>query len=122
MDEEHKKLVEVAEDITQAMRSGLGKGAIEDAFQGLMDYTANHFMEEELLMGEHDFPGSSEHKDIHNRLTQQVMEYRNELFSKDSFNPAEFQAFISDWLINHILEEDRQYAEFINARSTQGKS
>jgi Amt family ammonium transporter len=116
MDEEHRNLVAVAQDIIEAMRSGLGRGAVEQAFQGLLDYTTNHFMDEELFMAEHEFPGTDEHKAIHNQLTQEVLVYRTELFSKQSFDAAEFQQFVTNWLVNHILEEDRKYAEFINAR------
>jgi Amt family ammonium transporter len=116
MDEEHRKLVAVAQEIIEAMRSGLGRGAVEQAFQGLLDYTTNHFMDEELFMAEHEFPGTDEHKAIHNRLTQEVLAFRTELLSKENFDAAEFQRFLTDWLVKHILEEDREYAEFVNAR------
>ena len=116
MDKQHKNLVAVAQDIIEAMRSGLGKGAIEEAFQGLLKYTADHFKSEELLMEKHEFPGTEEHKEIHNKLTQRVLEYSKDLFSRETLDAADFQRFLTDWLVNHILEIDRQYAEFINAK------
>jgi Amt family ammonium transporter len=122
MDEEHKNLVKITEEIIEAMSSGLGKGAIEDAFQGLMDYTVNHFEHEEQLIEKHGYPGTEEHKEIHRRLKEKVVAYKNELFRNESFNAKEFQDFMSGWLINHILEDDRQYAEFINAKFRGGES
>jgi Amt family ammonium transporter len=116
MDKQHKKLVAVAQDIIEAMRSGLGKGAVEEAFQGLLTYTTEHFKSEEIFMAEHEFPGTDEHKAIHKQLTERVLEYSKELFSKESLDTAGFQRFLTGWLINHILEEDRQYAMFVNAK------
>jgi Amt family ammonium transporter len=116
MDKQHKKLVAVAQDIIEAMRSGLGKGAIEEAFQGLLKYTTDHFKSEEMFMAKHEFPGIDEHKAIHNQLTQRVLEYSKELFSKETLDAADFQRFLTDWLVNHILEVDRQYAVFVNAK------
>jgi hemerythrin-like metal-binding protein len=114
MDKQHKNLIAVAQDIIEAMRSGLGKGAIEEAFQGLLKYTTDHFKSEELFIAKHEFPGTDEHKAIHKQLTQRVLEYRKELFSKEALDAADFQRFLTDWLVNHILEIDRQYAVFVN--------
>jgi Amt family ammonium transporter len=116
MDKQHKHLVAVAQDIIEAMRSGLGKGAIEEAFQGLLNYTKDHFKSEEKFMAEHEFPGTDEHKAIHKRLTETVLEYSKELFSKETLDAGEFQRFLTDWLVKHILEEDRQYAVFVSAK------
>jgi hemerythrin-like metal-binding protein len=114
MDKQHKNLVAVAQDIIEAMRSGLGKGAIEETFQGLLKYTTDHFKSEELFMAKHKFPGINEHKVIHKQLTQRVLEYSKELFSRETLDAADFQRFLTDWLVNHILEVDRQYAVFVN--------
>jgi Amt family ammonium transporter len=114
MDKEHKNLFKIIGEIVDAMKSGLGKGAIEDAFQGLLDYTVNHFQDEEELMERYGYPHLEEHKKIHGLFKQKVLAYKEELFQKDSFNAKDFQNFISAWLINHILEVDRQYGEFIN--------
>jgi hemerythrin-like metal-binding protein len=122
MDKEHKNLVKITEDIIEAMSSGLGKGAIEDAFQGLMDYTVDHFQHEEELIEKHGYPLTAEHKEIHRLLKEKVIAYKDELFLKDSFNAKEFQDFMSGWLVNHILNDDRQYAEFINAKFSEGDS
>jgi Amt family ammonium transporter len=122
MDKEHKNLVKLTEEILEVMRSGLGKGAIEDAFQDLMDYTVNHFDHEEQLLEEHGYPGVAEHKEIHRQLKEKVIKYREELFRKESLNAKAFQDFVSGWLIHHILEDDRQYAEFINAKFREGES
>jgi hemerythrin len=86
------------------------------AFQGLLKSTTGHFKSEELLMGKYEFPGTEEHKEIHKKLTQRILEYSKELFSKETLAAADFQRFLTDWLVNHISEEDRQYAEFINAK------
>ena len=116
MDKEHVNLFRIIGEIVDAMKSGLGKGAIVDAFQGLLDYTVNHFQDEEELMESYSYPHLEEHKKIHRLFKQKVLAYKEELLQKDSFNAKEFQNFMSGWLINHILEVDRQYGEFINAK------
>jgi Amt family ammonium transporter len=116
MDKQHKKLVAVAQDIIESMRSGLGKGAVEEAFQGLLTYTTDHFKSEEIFMAKHEYPRTEEHKAIHKQLTERVLEYSKEFFSKETLDAAGFQRFLTGWLVNHILEEDRQYAVFVNAK------
>jgi len=121
VDKEHKNLFVVIEDVMEAMSSGLGKGAVEDAFQGLLDYTVDHFAHEEKLIEKYDFPETKRHKEIHEHLKNKVLAYKNELFKHDSFSAKEFQEFMTGWLIDHILEEDRKYAEFINAKLHAGE-
>jgi hemerythrin len=84
-----------------------------------MDYTVDHFQHEEKLIEKHGYPLTAEHKEIHRLLKEKVIAYRDELFLKDSFNAKEFQDFMSGWLVNHILNDDRQYAEFINAKFSE---
>jgi hemerythrin len=120
VDKEHKNLFKVIEDVMEAMNSGLGKGAVEDAFQGLMDYTVDHFAHEEKLMEKYDYPETARHKEIHGHLKDKVVAYKNELFKHDTFSAKEFQDFMTGWLVNHILEEDRKYAELINANLRGG--
>ena len=114
MDAQHRKLLAIAKNITEAMRSELGQSTVESNLEKLVEYTLTHFQDEEAFMAEINFPGLEEHQQIHKDLTMTAQEYMEKMRTKQSFDPKAFQNFITDWLIMHILHEDRKYAEFVN--------
>ncbi|MBF0308003.1 MAG: bacteriohemerythrin [Magnetococcales bacterium] len=112
MDTQHKTLVEIANGIIEMQRAG-EMPPLERAFQALMDYTRYHFAEEEALMALYGYPGLAVHREHHRRLVERVVGYWAVL-KGGGVAKEDFRSFFTDWLVHHILEEDRQYAAFLN--------
>lgn len=110
MDAQHQQLLAIAKNITEAARSELGQSTVARNLDKLVEYTQTHFRDEEEFMAKINYPGLEKHKKIHENLTQKALEYKEEVAT----NPSVFQNFIADWLIVHILHEDRKYAHFAN--------
>ena len=114
IDEEHKKLVNMINELHSAMGSGKGKDIMGKILIGLADYTKTHFALEENLMQKHAYPGYLNHKGQHDALTKQV----NDLYIKFQEGKAmitiEVMHFLKDWLTNHIQNTDKKYAPFLN--------
>ena len=108
MDAQHQKLLAIAKNITEASRSDLGESTVRDNLDQLVEYTQTHFRDEEEYMAKINFPGLEEHKQVHKKLTEQALKYKETMIT----NPDVFQNFMADWLIVHILHEDRKYAQF----------
>lgn len=53
MDKQHRRLVEIANNVVEAMRSGIGRAAVEENMQALVEYMQTHFSDEEAFMEEH---------------------------------------------------------------------
>ncbi|MEG3640885.1 bacteriohemerythrin [Magnetococcus sp. PR-3] len=116
MDTHHKKLVEIANSIMEIIRSNMGKESLMKAVDSLVSYTEYHFRSEEQVMSSYGYPDVEEHKKLHVKLVEQVVAFQDEIEKRDTFDGIDFQGFFSDWLIKHILNEDRRYAMHLNDR------
>ena len=116
MDEQHKRLIQIANTIMEHLYNHAEHQAVENAFDALVDYTHYHFAEEEKLLALYNYPATQTQHRIHEQLIKQVVEYKNEILSGNIPNRAEFLNFISRWLMRHVLDEDRKYGAFLNAK------
>ncbi|MBF0262664.1 MAG: bacteriohemerythrin, partial [Magnetococcales bacterium] len=116
MDTHHKRLVEIANAIIEILRHGEDWGSLENAFESLVDYTEYHFQAEEYLMERYGYPELARHQARHRQLVEQVIAYRDQLQQHSHWQQLDFRGFFTQWLVRHILQEDRQYGEFLNAR------
>ena len=79
----------------------------------LVDYTKRHFTAEEEIMMNSGYPGLSNHNELHKTLINEVMGVLLGLKEGQTIEPNKLVSFLSDWLINHILEEDKKIGEHI---------
>ncbi|HTZ18157.1 MAG TPA: bacteriohemerythrin [Dissulfurispiraceae bacterium] len=116
MDEQHKKLIAMINDLNDAMKSGKSKDIMDKILKGLIDYTVFHFGAEEKLMKSNNYPGYQQQKTQHESLTKKVMEYQERLNSGKMVMGVEVMNFLKDWLINHIKGLDTKYGPFLNSK------
>ena len=116
LDEEHKKLLNLLNNFLSSIHTKNEKDVIKSTFDSLLEYTHEHFTNEEAFMEEHKYPNLKEHRKEHIKLTKeatQLNESKNYVFSD---NIADF---LIAWLTNHILGTDKKYAEYILARNPE---
>lgn len=116
IDEQHQKLVSTVNDLFAAMRAGAGQDAMEGVFQTLVDYTQTHFATEEELMSAHGYPKYLSHKKEHEELTAKVLDLQRRFQEGDFGVTVRTAEFLRDWLDNHLLTTDQEYAPFLNAK------
>ena len=108
MDREHKRMVEIINDLYGAMRHGKGNEAIGRILDGLVEYTQTHFAHEERFMKERGYTAYEEHKREHDTLTGQVLEIQAKYRSGGVLS-LEVMSFVKEWLVNHIQGSDALY-------------
>ncbi len=111
-DKEHAELVNIINELFVIVRDKQAVTALDSAMDRLIEYTRKHFMAEEEAMEKVDFPFLDEHKEIHIDLEQQVLDFRKQVKEKQEIQ-ADLYMFLRDWLINHIVEEDKKYSSYI---------
>lgn len=116
IDQRHKKLVTLLNDIHDATRAGRGKDAVETILGDLIKYTKEHFTAEEELMKKNAYPAYLQHKVEHDNFTKQVLAFQEEYKSGRVSVSIEIMQFLRDWLTDHILGVDRQYTSFLNTK------
>jgi hemerythrin len=116
MDSHHKRLIEIANAIIEHMHGDANRAALAKAFDALVEYTHYHFTAEEKLMALYAYPGVDGHSKRHGGMIRQVAEYQERILSGNVPEKAGFRHFFESWLVRHILDEDRKYGAFLNAR------
>ena len=116
IDEQHKKLMAMINDLHAAMLVGKAKDAIGPILGGLVDYTKTHFALEEQLMTKHQYTGYLAHKAAHDALTKQVMDLKAKFGEGKALITMDIMTFLKDWLTKHILETDKKYSSFFNGK------
>jgi hemerythrin len=115
IDNQHKKLFDLVNELDQAMAAGHGKDVAKDVLDRLVGYTVQHFAAEERLMDAHKFPGAVSHKGEHKALTDKVLAFKKDFESGAVGITPSLLGFLQHWLRDHIQKVDRQYTDFLNA-------
>lgn len=115
-DDQHKKLVELLNQLHDAMKAGQGSAMLGVVLQSLITYTATHFKDEEQVMQANGYPDLAHHKAEHEKLVKQVLDLQKKFQSGGSVLTLTVMSFLKDWLITHIQGEDKKYGVFLNAK------
>lgn len=116
-DEQHKKLIEMINELHDAIKKGQGRVAIAAVMEGMIDYALTHFANEERYMYLFHFPGYNEHKLEHDAFVDKVVDFQKMMGHEE--NPAfslEIMEFLENWLVKHIQVIDRRYGPFLNTK------
>lgn len=114
MDEQHKRLFAIMEQLHHAMTGGKGNDTLVEVLKGLHDYTSEHFSKEEQYMQKVGYLGLAEQKRQHTLFIQKISEYENNLKDKKLGLSIDVMNFLKDWLINHIQASDAKYTKTFN--------
>ena len=115
MDNEHKRLIDIINNLYAAMIAGRSREAVGSILDELIDYTKTHFAHEEKLMQEAGYSGYDEQKRSHVALVSQVVEIQQKYRNGTALG-QEVMNFLKDWLINHIQGLDKKYGPVMNRK------
>lgn len=113
MDIQHKQLLVIMNNLNDAMQAGKGKEALKEVFIELTDYTLHHFGDEERLMRDNAYPERDAHIAMHRELEKKIADYKQMVDDGLTVVGSDILSFLKDWLINHILKNDKKYGNFI---------
>ncbi len=116
MDNQHKKLFNIINDLHDGMSSGSTDEVMRKVLSELCDYTKFHFTEEETLMSINDYPELSSHKEAHNKLCEKLQNLQQQFDERKSNLTIilKIENFLSSWLVNHIKGLDKKYGLYLN--------
>jgi len=117
IDNQHKQLVMIINEMFDAMKDARGFDVIDDILKRLVDYTEYHFLTEEKYFDQFRYSESEPHKEEHRYLVDRVNEFKK-AFDKgqikcdgsDSVITVDLWKLLKHWLINHIQISDKKYA------------
>jgi len=118
VDREHRKLFEIAGRVHDSLATD-GDAAIDAARAAvaeLLDYTATHFANEEKLMAAAGYPELETHRTLHRNLIVQAREMEMRAEFGERHVPVELNRFIYNWLVDHIMDNDKRFGAFVAAQ------
>jgi hemerythrin-like metal-binding protein len=116
-DEEHKNILKHINDLNRARHSNAERSEITSILGSLVQTTVDHFAHEEKVFAEFGYEGDKEQKEEHTGLLKDVTEFIDSYRSGEREVDEDFMKFLKNWLIEHILKMDRQYASFFSNKN-----
>ncbi len=119
IDDQHKKLIGLVNQLYDAMRAGKGREALDPVLTELVNYTVYHFSTEERLFRQHGYPDYEQHKKIHDDLTRKAKDLKEAFARGNKMITIDVMLFLSNWWNIHILEEDKKYVDFLHSKGVR---
>ena len=116
IDKQHEKFFKVVHEFYMDIVNCEGENAVEETLEFLKSYAVEHFQSEEAFMEKHAYPRIEEHKKIHEEFIENFDALAEQF---NTFAPSQGLAdealdMTQDWLAEHILDVDVQYAKYVN--------
>ena len=122
IDEQHKELVVLTNELFNACRQGdnnIGP-VFKDALSSMVDYVRFHFTAELEILQRINYPGYLDHKKQHDDLIIKILSASKEYATGKKFTPNKFARTLRDWVFGHIAFYDKHYAAFIIEQKSKG--
>lgn len=123
IDKQHKHLFEIGTriyDLANVKDSYDHFDEIMAVLQELKDYSNYHFSHEEKLMEQHGYENFEKHQFEHYFVIKKLQKFVNDEIDRNQKDTVlNLVSFVSDWITNHILQEDMKYKDFLNNKGVQ---
>ena len=112
LDSHHEKLFEMLNKTYESVMTSSELDRVLQMVDGLYEYTRYHFAAEEEHMRKIGFAGVAEHAEKHREFTHTIEALHSRYHDNDLEVARELIIILGEWLLTHVLKEDRKYAEF----------
>jgi hemerythrin len=119
IDDQHKKLIDLANKLNDQMGAGKGKDLLDKIFTELVAYTQSHFATEERLMAKHNYTATAKHMQEHKALVGTVADLKRKHDGGENVLTSQVMTFLRDWLTKHILNTDKAFGRELNQKGVQ---
>ena len=113
IDAQHKRLVELINELHDAMARGAANDVLSPVLDRLIEYTKYHFAHEERRLQAAGYPQLASHVREHNELTARVVRFRDDFAAGRTAISVKVLGFLKEWLTNHIVGRDKLYSPWL---------
>lgn len=115
IDQQHQKLFEITTEAYMLLTNDFKVDKYDkilDILESLRDYTQFHFKTEEKYMESINYKRLFSHKIAHNSFIKKLDELDfTHIDANQDDSLKELLQFLNDWLVDHILQDDKLIAE-----------
>jgi len=116
LDEHHKKLISMINELHFAMKGDRGQKVVCGIVSDMLSYARMHFEIEEKYMRQSKYLGVLQHLKEHAVFTKKAEQLEQRCQSGEFVVSVEVVWFLSDWLKTHILEADQKYVSVLQEK------
>ncbi|MFZ5572665.1 MAG: bacteriohemerythrin [Thermodesulfobacteriota bacterium] len=119
IDQQHKALVNLINNLFDAIKEGKSNQIFEKLISDLIKYTQFHFSTEEKYFTQHAYPETQLHKAKHQEFVETVLRFKKDFDAGKTGLTMGILDFLRDWLVKHIMGEDRKYSAFLLSKGVR---
>lgn len=113
IDDQHRKLMEIINELYDAQRIGTSQFIMNGVINRLEDYTIYHFKLEEEMQSLNLYPNFNQHIEEHQEFIGKLSKFKQDSIRNNLLLSIKTIDFLKDWTINHILGSDREFGEYL---------
>jgi hemerythrin-like metal-binding protein len=111
VDAQHRELFAIMNRIADLYESG--SKDLLPVLQDLVQYVAEHFQAENMIMMKAMYPGFKNHSKEHVRFVEKVQGFLADYQKQDDQLTYRMLIYFRDWLLSHTQQIDMKYADFL---------
>lgn len=119
MDDQHKTLLELINQLYSILRGHRERNEISDIVDVCLNYAQKHLHDEEQLLIEYDFPELQEQVDHHAQFIETVNTFKNRLADSPETVVPELYTFLRTWWLSHVVEIDKKYGPYLQEKGVE---
>lgn len=112
-DFQHRQLMELFFKVKEAKAKNTGDDVFKYSLAFLAMYVNHHFKLEEEYMDIYYYPDAESHKKEHKGLIKQIKIFRKNYSQQDEKAIDKLVVTLNNWILGHILEDDKKLGTYI---------
>jgi hemerythrin len=116
IDEQHRYLVKMINDLHEAMMRKQGRQVMGDILAEMTTYAVKHFATEEKYMRLYRYPEMELHQLEHRKFVETVSKFKADFDANRLGLSIDVMNFLSNWLKDHIMTKDKRFGPFFNTK------
>jgi len=117
VDSQHYQIFVLLSDLIGSCEKGDYTENVRNALNFLVDYTVQHFKDEEILQIKYRYPDYERHKKLHEDFKAVAAELVAKFYESDSLKELsdDISKIVIRWIIEHIYREDKKIGVYIQS-------
>ncbi len=114
LDDQHKTFIDLLNRSYNLINSKSSQEDLKNILADLISYAVNHFDTEEKYFDLYNYENSTEHKEEHKKLKNQVLDFQKDFLAGKKDVTVELIDFLENWLVDHLDSQDKKYTKCFN--------
>ena len=106
MDDEHREMIELINDVYEKLGAAPDTGAIEGCLEEIFSTISMHFALEERIMRDNAYAEYEDHKEDHEDLLDEIRDLMDEFLVDPNAGASLLERRLSDWFSQHFANFD----------------